>query len=394
MGCSIRGGRKASLSVQAGWVSSVALLAGLVFTSSSALAEPPLAGRNPARLPYLPDGPFIETSVFAADNVLPVASIIDDSWRGDFTPENRNAAELYWNAAAGVVVNGWRVAAFNRAEFFIESNRDAIEFIYLTKKKRDLATNRIYAADLKATGFIANGVEVSHGRKLDRVTPGLSAGFTVRLMDPTYLQDGSMSGYVIPLGPRSYDYNLFLDYAYSKNIIYDREGEHLGDGYGFSADIGVSYRKGGWRADALLRDLAGAIYWRSAPYTTANAVTPTTSTSTNGYQDFTPSINGYEGNKRFRQAIPLKTDLSLGYDYDCLSASATVILIRDQPRTWFEGGYKLNDRVRLSLAYNLDYSALSYGIAAYGFELGLTMDGTEVRDANALGFRMSYLYNW
>lgn len=387
------GGRKASpFNLRACPFS--ALVLAIILSWSAALAAPPLAGYNPAELPYSPSGPFVEASVFAADNVLPVMSIVDDSWRGDFTPANRNHADLYWKTAAGVAADGWRVAAFNRAEFFIKSNRDAIEFIYLTKKKRDLTTDRTYAADLDANGFIANGVEVSHGRKLDRIIPGLSAGLTFRFMDATYLQDGSVTGYVVPLGPRSYDYNLYLDYAYSKNIIYDREGEHLGDGYGFSADIGVSYRKGGWRADLLLRDLGGGIYWQSAPYTTANAVTPTTSTSTNGYQDFTPSIRGFEGNKRYRQEIPLKTDITMGYEEGPFSGSAAVILLRDQPRTWLEAGYAPNEKVRLSLAYNLEYSAISYALAAYGFKLGITIDGLEVREANALGLQMSYLYSW
>lgn len=390
----IRGGRKAPLLFNRVALSTLLIVAAIHLSASVVIAAPPLSGYNPALLPYSPNGPFVDLSMFAADTVLPVISILDDSWRGDFTPEDSNKADVYWNAASGVIANGWRVAAFNRGEMLIDCNRDSIEFFYLAKKKRDLVTGQIYDADVKAYGLIANGVEVSHGRKLDNLIPGLSVGATVRYLNPRYLQDGTIDGYVIPVGPRSYDYNLFLDYAYSDNIVYKRKDEDQGSGFGFSADIGLSYRNSGWRAEVLMRDVLGTVFWDSVPYTSAYAVTPDDPTITNGYQDFEPSIKGYEGNKRHRQEIPLKTDLTLGYDYKSFSGSASAVLIDWEPRTWLEVTYRFNDDVQLSLGYNFDYSAVSYGLAAHGLAVGVTLSGFEIRDSRALGFQISYLYAW
>ena len=390
----ITGGRQASLSIIRVASLVAPLITLMLFSAWDVFAAPPLTGYNPARLPYTPNGPFIDLTAFAADTALPVLGIIDDSWRGKFTPKDHNTADASWNAASGVVVDGWRVAAFNRAETFINSNRDAIEFIYLTKKKKDLETGRIYQADISIDGYVASGVEVSYGRKLDRLAPGLSVGVTARYLEPHYLQDGTMTGHIIPQGPKSYNFNLFLDYAYSSNIVYNRTDEEPGGGFGYAADVGLSYRHGGWHAEALMRDIVGSIIWDSAPYTNAFAVTPSTTATTDGYQEFTPSIEGWEGHKRYHQKIPLKTDLSLGYSYASVSGKATMVLIRNRPRTWVEAGYRPSDDLRLSLGYCPNYSAIYYEVAANGLTLGVALEGFEIRDARAVAFQLSYLHAW
>lgn len=393
MNDAITGGLRASRSIFR-WAIARLLAAVLTLAAPVAAHAVPMSGYNPARLADPAPGPFIEMSTFAADTVLPVMGIIDDSWRGTFTPRNRNKADLYWQAASGVAGNGWRVAAFNRGELFIDSNRDSIEFIYALKKKQDLPSNRTYQADIRMQGMVASGVEVSHGRRLDWVVPGLSAGATVRFMVPNYLQEGTMTGHLTPTGPRSYDYNLYLDYAYGDNILYRQEEPELGGGYGYSADLGLAYRRGGWRAEALFRDLVGELVWDSVPYTTAYAVTPTMTTTPDGYQDFTPSIQGRVGHKRLHQEIPFKTDLSLGYDWPAFSIGAAVVWVGDQPRSWLETAWRLQEKWRVSLAYNPDYAAFNCGIAAYGAAVGVTFSNPELRDSRALGFNLSYLHSW
>jgi hypothetical protein len=399
MSNAMKGGRQTSLLIPS--ISSILVLAIAIIhlTAIATIAAPPLAGYNPAHLPDSPNGLFIDITTFAADSVLPVVSIIDDSWRGNFTPKRHNTADFYWNAVSGVFYDSWRVAAFNRGESFTYSNRDTVEFLYLAKKKRDLMTNRTYTADISTNGFIASGIEVSHGRKLDNLVSGLSVGATIRYLAPRALQYGTMSGNVVPTSPKTYEYNLLLDYAYNHNIIYKRNDEDMeqggfSDGYGVSADIGFSYHNGKFHAEVLLRDLGGTLFWNSAPYTTAFAVTPVKTTASNGYQEFNPSISGYEGNKPLRQRIPLKTDLSLGYDSDPFSESVTVVLINDQPRTWLEVSYRYSNDLQLSLGYNLDYSSLTYSIATHGLSMGVTLSDFEIHNARALGFQLSYLYSW
>jgi len=365
------------------------------FVPPAAQASPPLAGYNPAHLATDRDGAFISASAFAADTVLPVIGLYDDSWRGPFTPENRNTGDLFWNASSGVVFKGWRVALFNRGEMFIDCNRDTIEFFYKNKKKLDLPVGYTYRADAHVNGFMANGFEISHGRSLDALVPGLSAGITLRYLQPqSFLQQGSMTGQVMPTSATTYDFDLFLDYNYNHNAVYHRQDEEISGGYGFSADLGLAYRNEGFHAEALVRDLAGTITWYSAPYTVAHAVTPGAPVITDGYQDFSPSIVGYEGNRRVHQRLPLKTDITVGYDYGDWGGSGTVILIDDDPRTWFEGTYRFTDKVSMALGYNLDYDAFQYTLVAHGFTLALTTSDVELRDARALGGSISYVFNW
>lgn len=394
MSVALQGGRKASLFLRLARAAALLCCTPLVFAAAPARAAVPMSGFNPALLAGHEDGAFLDASAFAADTVLPVMSIIDDSWRGRFTPKEHNLADLYWYAGSGVVFRKWRVAAFNRGELFVDSNRDSIEFIYSVKKKLDLIPGRRYQADMKMRGWTASGVEVSRGASLDALLPGLAAGLTLRVMKPHYLQYGSLSGAVTATGSKSYDYDLYFDYAYGHNILYHVDEPPLGWGYGYSADLGASYRRGGWRAELLLRDLAGVLVWDSVPYTRAYAVNPTSTTAPNGYQDFTPSISGYEGEKSLRQKIPVKTDLTVGYDYGSLGVGGTCILVRGRPRTWLSAGYRFGAAVDLSLAYNIDYAAFSLAVASHGFRVGATLSDPNPRDARALGAELSYLYSW
>ncbi|TGU74834.1 hypothetical protein E4633_05070 [Geomonas terrae] len=394
MNHALQGGRKASLFLPPLRAAALTCCITIILAASQAWGAVPMSGFNPALLVGHKDGAFLEASAFAADTVLPVMSIIDDNWNGRFTPKEHNLADLYWYAGSGVVARNWRVAAFNRGELFVDSNRDSIEFIYSVKKKLDLTKGRRYQADIRMRGWTASGVEVSRGASLDAVLPGLSAGLTLRVMMPHYLQYGSMSGAVTATGSKSYDYDLYLDYAYGHNILYRVEDETLGSGYGYSADLGASYRRGGWHAELLVRDLAGALMWDSVPYTKAYAVNPTSTTAPNGYQDFTPSISGYEGKKSLRQTIPVKTDLSLGYDYGSLSAGGTCIFVQGRPRTWLSADYRFGTVADLSLAYNIDYAAFSLAVASHGFKVGATLSDPNPRDARALGAELSYLYSW
>jgi hypothetical protein len=354
----------------------------------------PISGYNPARLGAEGNGVFITSTAFLADTALPVWSFLDDTWNGSFSATDRAVADTYWKAETGAIVNSWRVAGFNRGELFIDTNRDTVEFFYRNKKHLDLPTGKQYDINLAASGFAAYGVEISYGRKLDALITGLAAGVTLRYLNPQTLQDGAVTGIVTPNGPKSYDFDLKLDYAYGRNILYKRKDEHLGHGYGYSADAGLLFQSPHLRLEALVRDIAGTIVWNSVPYTNAVAGSDTITTSPDGYQEFRPTIHGFEGHKEYRQRIPIKTDLIAKYGYGPVAATCTVNFIETRPLYWLEAEYRFSDSAALSIGYNVNYSAVIAGANIAGFELDVVTDEVTFSAAKALGLRLSYKYSW
>jgi hypothetical protein len=199
---------------------------------------------------------------------------------------------------------------------------------------------------------------------------------------------------VTPTGPKNYGFDLQLDYAYGRNILYKRKDEHLGRGYGYSADAGLLFQRPHLRLEALVRDIAGTIAWNSAPYTNAVAGSDTITTSPDGYQEFRPTIHGYEGHKEYRQRIPIKTDLNAKYDYGPFAGTCTVNLIETRPLYWLEAEYRFSDSAAFSVGYNVNYSAVMIGASIAGFELDVVTDEVTFKAAKPLGLRFSYKYSW
>lgn len=355
---------------------------------SEAHAASPLNGFNPARLAKAPNQAFVEATSFFGSSTLPATEVFNNHWNsgGDY--------DAYWNAASGVVINGVRIALINRGEFFMKESDDSQAFFYSVNKKRDLTVGKIYDINASVHGFAASGLELSYGRSLGTLLPGLDVGITVRVLRPTTLQDGTATGSVTPITTQTYTTDMNINYFYDKNYLYTRKDAHRGDGLGYSADIGLSYKHDSFLAECLVRDIGGALIWDSAPYTDAKAVTNAHSTSVNGYQIFNPTIQGYESHKKYYQHIPLKTDFVAQYDDGTYNGAFTVNLIDDNPHYWLEAGYNVNKSLNLGIGYNIEYSAVQVGMKFSNFTAALLTDNINVDTVKCFGFQIGYKYTW
>lgn len=354
---------------------------------SEAHAASPLNGFNPARLANADNQAFVEATSFFGSSALPASEVFDNHWNsgGDYN--------AYWNAASGVIMHGVRLAIINRGELFMKESNDAQTFFYRERKHLDLTVGKVYDINASVHGFAASGLELSYGHSLGALLPGLDIGFTIRGLRPTTLQDGTATGAVTPVTGQTYNIDMNINYFYDKNFLYKRSGAHLEGGLGYSGDIGLSYKKDSFLAECLVRDIAGMLIWDSAPYTEAKAVN-TPSTTTGGYQTFTPTIQGYESQKRYYQHIPLKTDFIAQYDDGTYDGTFTVNLIDGDPHYWLEAGYSVNKSLNLSVGYNVEYSAVQVGMKLSHFTMALLTDNIDVDKVKCFGFKVAYGFAW
>jgi hypothetical protein len=353
-----------------------------------AQAASPLSGFNPAGLADAGNHAFAEATSFFGSSALPASEVFNNHWNsgGDYN--------AYWNAATGVTFNGVRIAIINRGELFVKESNDTQSFFYSERTQSNLTVGKIYNINASAHGFAASGVELSYGHSLGALLPGLDIGITLRGLRPTTMQDGNVTGNVTPITGQTYNTDMNLNYFYDKNYIYKRTGGNLEGGLGYSGDIGLSYKRDSFLAECVVRDIAGVLIWDSAPYTDAVLTTNTHSTTTGGYQTFSPAIQGIESQKKYYQHIPLKTDFIAQYDNGNYDGSFTVNLIDNDPHYWLEAGYNINKSLKLSVGYNVEYSAAQVSMKLYNFTAAVLTDNIDVDKVKCFGFQIAYSFAW
>ncbi|MEW6379601.1 MAG: hypothetical protein AB1611_08325 [bacterium] len=379
------------------WVS----LSFCLLLPSSARAQNPLSGFNPATLAGETRGVFLEARAFCAENTLTLQPLlIGDQKKRPFRPGSSNTADGAWKTASGLIWHGWKFAALYRGEIYLKANRDTLEILRLIDQKKNLPVGREYKIDIQARGFSAFGVEVSKGMKFNILVPGLTAGFTARYLQGEMIQEGKIEGRIIPVSKKSYNFDLSIDYVYDDNLVYDRLETIPGTGTGYSFDFGLQYVMNTWfRGEILCRDIGGRMFWKDVPYTDANASSKNREYDSQGYQIYRPTIRGYESYKDYVQKIPLKTDILISCQAGPFALTPSVSFIDSRPFPWIDLSYRRVSHRRgknfsLHTGYNPDYRAYSLGVA-YG-KVSLTISGsdTDINTTQFLGLMLSLQYPW
>lgn len=356
-----------------------------------AAAQSPFSGFNPATLSGRPASVFIEGTAFTGSESVPLKAIFLDEWDGPFHPKDENHVDLFWNADAGFSYGGYRAAVFYRGEAFLKANRDSLEFLRMTNQQNIEVLDR-FEADIEVNGFAAAGVELSKGFELDRLLKGLDAGVTARYLRAHMVQDGSLTGTAITTSSVTYDFDILLDYVYDDNLLYDRPNTIPGEGQGMSFDVGFMYEYSpALKAELLFRDVLGRIYWKDVPFTTARASSNVVEFDESGFQQYNPTISGFEANKDYTQKLQLKTDLSVTYTKGPFMVMPVVNFIGDHSIKWIFAGVKAWSALVVA-GYNLDYQAFSLGVDHKNLRLQAFTDDLDLKNANALGFSLAAAY--
>ena len=358
---------------------------------SAAFGSTPISGFNPALLTDERTGFFMNVSTLWSNTAISQKGLFSDDWSGPFKPRGTNWADAYWKTDTGIYYKKWRMAGYYRGELFIKANRDTVEILRMTNLKQDLPVGREFSIDMEARGFSGGGVELSRGEKFGNFALGLTA----RYIGGEKVQQGFLRGSAHPIDGKTYDFNLKLDYIYDKNFIYDRRDSSYEAGNGYSFDFGMIYSfNENLKAEILVRDAFGRIYWKDVMYTDADAVSEDAQRDEDGYMLFKPMIRGYEGYRDFTQTIPVKTDISVVYEKHGFVVKPVVNIIRDRPLYWVNLGYKKDEKFFVGLGYNTNYESFFIESLYKNFMLRVCSDHWDFNKSMSIGLTLGMAWMW
>ena len=187
--------------------------------------------------------------------------------------------------------------------------------------------------------------------------------------------------------------NADVNYAYSDDILFERELTEKVVGYGGALDLAFDWQlSANWQNHTEFRDLLAALWWKNAPYTEAVAYSDRQHTSDSGYTTWDPLVSGTEKNySTYRQTLPVRIDTQFIY----------------QENTWQYGAglqYQFEDYVpRIGIGQETGnwqvfawYRPIDQSIELttrwHQTEVGFGMDNMRWDDAKFIHIRISYAY--
>ncbi len=209
-------------------------------------------------------------------------------------------------AEAGVAWGAWRLGYLYRDDYLYRFTPDTAELVHATNNRLELTPGRRYALALDVHRQRSEGLRIAFERAL---SPTLRLGVALSLLRGSEVMEGGITGVAEAVAGNDYDFAFDVDYAYSEDKLFDRIATPP-RGRGHALDLTASWQPApGWRFDFRGYDLAAAITWYDAPFTTATGSSDTKQYDEQGYVTYRPVISGLESNRDLRQRLPRKLEL-------------------------------------------------------------------------------------
>lgn len=292
----------------------------------------------------------------------------------------------------GARLGNWELGLLSRYDYDMSFSNDTAELYYLVTNGLPLEVGRQYHLDLSAKHYKTNGLRLGYG-----FSPAQSLDLKLGLayLRGLKLMDGNIHGEATSVAENDYDFMFHTDYYYSEDPLFDRVAE-APNGWGYSIDLVAD-----WQPTSRLglhlqvRDLLGAIFWRDAPHTIADANSNNKIFDEDGYVIFTPTLKGIEEYRDFRQSLHAFGDVNV--DYQVTTKYALLYTGRFTTETFFSGvgaAYTTNSKQTLAMLVYPELKAFEIDYRGPFWKIRLASDAFTPNKANYLSLSgyLSYTF--
>ncbi len=325
---------------------------------------------------------YIRADSFSYSEPVPVYGYFNN-WK---TPYSGGGRALTYNTVeSGIRKDSWELGLVARYDYAMRFSPDTADLYYHIENHLPLDPGRRYAIDLNAEHFSATGLRLGYNFSPH---PNFDIGLGLTYLAGQQLIDGTLRGAATALAANDYNYNLGVDYNYSKDVLFKRDVS-APSGQGYSVDMHMDWRTGDLKTHLDITDLLARLYWNNAPFTTATATSDTKSYDSNGYVVILSALSGVESNHRFVQKLPLRAKLDAQYP---LGVKFSVIgqIYFTQLKTFVQAGtsYRLASG-QLQVLFNPDIHAATLGFARDTWSVSVTSDSLKPHTAHTAGLDLA-----
>lgn len=350
----------------------ISLLSSLLL-STGALAQKPAVQTDQWSV-------FAQFDSFSYSEIMPIEQLLEDMEGSEF--ESGDVAFTHNLLEAGASYGNFELAVFARYDYYLDFSSDTAELVYRDKNDLPVGTNRSYDIDLEANHLRATGLKLAY-----RFVPleNLRIKAAISYLQADKLVDGDIRGTVATTA-NDYNGELKLDYAYSEDLLFDREAQEP-DGSGYSLDLHAWWQVNEQLAlEVRLEDIVSRIEWDDAPYTEARVTSDTVNFDENGFLNTTPALSGIEAYKQHDQQLPARSTVTALYRVEQqidLLASWKRVGDTDFPVL----GLRYHTGLSRYWQVSYDAKAEAFGTSYHAGTVGasLSLDNPKLDEAHALG---------
>jgi hypothetical protein len=255
---------------------------------------------------------FLKTDILLANDPFSLESIFNHL-KKDFHPKNgKNIAYANERIDTGCITNYGYFGYVYREEIFIKSNRDFIEFFYLTHNKKNLPINKTYTGKFNIKAYKMNGIIYSKKFQKSINSYFFSGGIGLEALYATDMQNGYIKGKAYTISQKNYNFEAFSNYNYTHNYLY-KLNVNKSSAYGYTSHIFFNFKHNKINLKFLANDLFSNLYWKNLPYSKVYLNSNNKVYDKNGYAIYNPTVHGKEGYKNYNQRLIKKIRIEEDY---------------------------------------------------------------------------------
>lgn len=332
--------------------------------------------------------PYFEMDAFLLSEPIAIDAL-SNNWEGEYHPDGEHQIASIW-VEAGLKKGSWSFGALYREEHQLKFSPDTADLYYTVENDNDLTPGRRYDLDLNAYRFRGVGARLS---KQFQPSSTLQVSVGTSLFQASNLLNGNLSGSAIADTFNQYEYQFDVDYSYDEDVLFGRRGVEAPTGIGLAVDLSAIWEpRKNLRFSANIKDLAGAIRWKDAPFTKATADSDRITLNDNGFSQVNPVLSGNIGSKSsYTQTLKPSANLSAAYRFTQSPYTASVKSKHyDELNLLAVGGSRKLGSGELALHYWPQIETLEAKFQGKRFGMSIGLDNIDLSEAQAVWLSMKY----
>jgi hypothetical protein len=326
---------------------------------------------------------YFDTSLKVDNDFMPSYEILN-GWKTYYKKDGTNLAFIYNNENLFYKFKSYTIGILREDFYYMKSNQDTAEFIYLFINNGKIKENKIYNINLKLYGYSVNGIKFGKFLNIGDFKLLIEGD----LLKGIFMQNGWLKGNAITYSNGNYHYKGEADYYYTHNYLYKLKVKRPFS-TGYRLNLKLNYEKNiiSWFLD--IKNLFGFIKWENLPYSHVYIETDNKDKS-KGYLIYKPTVYGIEKYVDYTQRLYPYVSSYIAFKNRIFEKTLLGFDYFKESFLPFIGFNKKNCK----LTYNIRFKSINIKTDFKRFSFEFHTNKLNLKKANSLGVGFSYFIRY